>query len=64
MNQGIDHLARTTGGRPLCNHRRAHMSISIQTFRANLGTGRYCVRCLATLAKMDAIKARRECTAA
>jgi predicted Zn-dependent protease len=51
-NQGIDHISRTTGGVPLCKNRNAYMSISIERYRADDGTGHYCRRCLASLAKM------------
>jgi len=59
-NQGIDHISRKTGSTPLCNNRRAHMSISIEQYRNDHGTGLYCKRCEAKLAKMDASKARQE----
>jgi hypothetical protein len=59
-NQGVDHISRTTGGTTLCKNRNAYMSISIERFRADDGTGRYCRRCMASLAKMDAAKAKRD----
>ncbi len=53
-NQGITHLAFKTGGRPLCNTRRAIMSISIDRYRAGEQFGvRECSKCLAKLAAMD-----------
>ena len=57
-NQGIDHIARKAGDLPLCKNRRAYMSIAVETFRTDQGTGRYCTRCVAKLAKMDAIRNR------
>jgi len=60
MNAGIDHIALKTGGFPLCRSNRAIMSISVETFRADEGTGRYCARCVASLAKRDAKKTKTE----
>lgn len=58
-NQGILHIARTTGGRPLCNKRNAHQSCDFAAYRTGAWS-RYCVRCVAIVAKMDAVKARNE----
>jgi hypothetical protein len=60
-NQGIDHIASSVGGFPFCRNRKAHLSISVERYRADEGTGlhRYCARCVAYLAKRDAIIARR-----
>jgi hypothetical protein len=43
----------------LCGNHRAHMAITISQFRGGEGTGRYCARYLAKLAKVDAIAAHR-----
>ena len=64
-NQGIDHITRAKAGVPsfgfgtLCGNRRAHMARPIDSFRADDGQGRWCARCVAKLAQMDAAKARR-----
>jgi hypothetical protein len=55
----IDHITGN-GGDALCGNRNAIMGVSVTRFRADEGTGRYCARCVAKLAKMDAIIARRE----
>lgn len=56
-NQGIMHAAHTCGGGPLCKNRNAHMSTSIDRFR---NEPKKCKRCVAKVAKMDAIKQKRE----
>ncbi|AWI90299.1 hypothetical protein C0214_19780 [Methylobacterium sp. DM1] len=58
-NQGIDHIAFSNGGKPLCGNNRALMSITIDRFRADAGTGRYCVRCVRKLAAMDERAAKK-----
>jgi hypothetical protein len=55
-NQGIMHAAYTHGGYPLCKNRTAHMSTIIEKFRAE---PKPCKRCLAKVAKMDELAARK-----
>lgn len=57
MNQGIMHAAFKTGGQPLCRSRRAHMSVCVEQFRTDQ---KQCKRCAASLAKMDAKRARKQ----
>lgn len=54
-NQGIAHAAFRAGGEPLCKSRRAHFTCSTETFRTISGQ---CKRCIAKLAKSDAVKAK------
>jgi len=61
-NQGIDHIRRP-GQPPLCGNRRAHSAITIEDYRTGYGA-RHCTRCLAKLAKMDAVATRRAARAA
>jgi len=67
-HQGIAHIAHRPGGRPLCRHRKAHISVALADYR-NGATNqdgpivRYCARCVAVVARMDAAKARNEARA-
>lgn len=56
-NTGIMHAAYKRGGEPLCHTRNAHMSTTVELFRAE---PKPCKRCAVKVAKMDAIVARRE----
>ena len=73
-HQGIAHIAHRPGGRPLCHHRKAHISVALADYR-NSATNqdgpivsrswdRYCARCVAVVARMDAAKARKAATSA
>jgi hypothetical protein len=70
-NQGIAHIAHRRGGRPLCHNDKAHISVALADYR-NGATNqdglrgswdRYCARCVAVVARMDAAKARNEARA-
>jgi hypothetical protein len=54
-NQGIFHLR--VGNDTACKARNAIMYIHVDEFRAH--TGLRCKRCVAKLAKMDAVAAKR-----
>ena len=55
-NQGIAHLSRDrAGGPPVCNSRRAHITVTRDDFKR----WRQCKRCAATLAKWEARKTKR-----
>lgn len=56
-NQGIMHAAGKMGGEPLCRNRKAHMSTTLEEFRAY---PKQCKRCAGKVAKIDAIKRKRE----
>jgi hypothetical protein len=68
---GIAHIAHRRGGRPLCHNDKAHISVALADYR-NGATNqdglrgswdRYCARCVAVVARMDAAKARNEARA-
>jgi hypothetical protein len=55
-NRGIMHAAFQKGGAPLCKNQKAHMSTDIEQFRKE---PLQCKRCLAKVAKADALAAKR-----
>lgn len=71
-HQGIAHIAHRPGGRPLCRHPKAHISVALADYRngatnqaivSRRAWDRYCARCVAVVARMDAAKARNEARA-
>lgn len=56
-NQGIMHCAAKRGGMPICGNDRAHMSTTRDRFEKE---PKQCKRCLAKIAKQNAVIARRE----
>ena len=73
-HQGIAHIAHRPGGRPLCRHPKAHISVALADYRngatnqaaivSRRAWDRYCARCVAVVARMDAAKARNEASRA
>jgi hypothetical protein len=57
---GIMHLSQTTGGRPACKRRNAHMSVNSERFADD---PKPCKACAKIFIKWQAIKAKREATA-
>lgn len=53
-NQGIMHLARKSGGVPVCRNIRAHMSAPREVFKFD---HKQCKKCAAILAKWEAKEA-------